>query len=384
MPGDVVSLYQQFGVALRERPSGAGPWVTTHCFLHGHDDRHASARVNIDSGGFRCFGCDRQGGILDALAELGVRDRAEAIALAVEHGVLEARQARSAGRRPLRAVPFSAKPEAGRPRRRERGVVDYDQLVRDAATAPATGMAWTYTDAAGVVVGRVRRLDVGDGTKMVWQERPDGAGGFVAGMNGVQLPLLDLPGVRRRAEAGEQVVVVEGEKAAATLGLLDIFATTNAAGAGKWRPEHTVALVGANIVIFSDSDAAGRHHALDVAAALLDAGIAVRVPIDLAPWRHDGVDIVDHLVAVAHEVRGDRPELERVELRCRLRRHVDSLILGAVTADGHELQLRRELDHFMADPTGRALLVCPRCRRQRVHRLAVGYLLCPCGDRRAR
>jgi hypothetical protein len=65
-----------------------------------------------------------------------------------------------------------------------------------------------------------------------------------------------------------RVFVVEGEKDADALWSLGIPATTNAMGAGKWRPEHSRALarIGVrDVVALPDNDGPGRAHAEAVA-----------------------------------------------------------------------------------------------------------------------
>ena len=77
-----------------------------------------------------------------------------------------------------------------------------------------------------------------------------------------------------------QVLVVEGEKDVETLRGVEILATTNHGGAGKWRAAHTAALVAAGVktvVVVPDNDEPGRDHGNKVAAACKAAGLAVKV-----------------------------------------------------------------------------------------------------------
>jgi hypothetical protein len=387
---DVVGLYRRFGVRLPELSDG---WASTRCFSGRHDDRHPSARVHLRSGGFRCFACYAAGGVLDALELLGVHDRREARRLAVEYGILEPAQAR---RRP----PRSALPGVGRapsltpiaepsddvetvPTSAAAGIgerIDYDQLP--SGPDVVLDRTWTYVDATGAPVGRVRRLDLVDGTKRLWQERPDGDG-WTPGLAGTTLPLYRLPDVLERARQGLRVLVVEGEKAVDALNRLGFFATTNAQGAGKWRPEHTAALTGATVLAIADCDLAGRLHAIRVSMDLLAAGVRVVGPFDPDPTRSDGFDIVDHLAGVAATVRAVYPELGDAAVRARLHDHVDMLIGHQLRTDGGELQRRLEYATFTANPAGHAFLDCAGCGRRRVHRLSHGLAFCPCGANQA-
>ena len=76
-------------------------------------------------------------------------------------------------------------------------------------------------------------------------------------------------------------LIVEGEKDVDNLSKLNVTATCNAGGAGKWRPEHSQYLKGADVVIIPDNDRPGREHADLVAASLL--GIAARVRVLTLP-----------------------------------------------------------------------------------------------------
>src|SRR5262245_3494546 len=160
-------MYRRFGVEL---PPGR-VWVSVRCFAPDHRDRHKSARVNLDTGGFKCFGCLRQGGCLDALQLLGV-DRDEARRVAVEYGILEP-VSRSRPTPPgVRPAATSATVDPPTAAAELGGRVDYDNLPRGSQVT--LDRVWIYTDGQGAPVGRVHRLDLVDGTKRVWQERPDG------------------------------------------------------------------------------------------------------------------------------------------------------------------------------------------------------------------
>ena len=55
---DIVKVLEHYGF---EIPHGKRGWFTLRCAFHG--DRVKSARLNIDNGGFRCFGCDMAGDV---------------------------------------------------------------------------------------------------------------------------------------------------------------------------------------------------------------------------------------------------------------------------------------------------------------------------------
>jgi putative DNA primase/helicase len=106
-------------------------------------------------------------------------------------------------------------------------------------------------------------------------------------------------------KAGRTVYIAEGEKDVDSLVALSLDATTNAGGAGKWRPEYSEVLRGANVVIIPDNDAPGREHAGKVKSAL--DGIAASVRIVSLPG--PGKDVTDWIIS-----GGTREELEQLLL----------------------------------------------------------------------
>ncbi|MGW1669006.1 DUF3987 domain-containing protein [Streptomyces sp. NPDC002324] len=156
---------------------------------------------------------------------------------------------------------------------------------------PQVVAEYPYVDEHGEVLYVVRRLEPGyDGERKTFRQfRPDGR----PGVSGIRRVLFRLPDVIRQAEAGGVVIVCEGEKDAENLAALDVVATCNVGGAGKWSEDYTAALRGASeVVVIADRDEPGRKHAAAVADSVQRAGIPVRV---LEPAR--GKDVSDHLAA---------------------------------------------------------------------------------------
>jgi hypothetical protein len=383
---DVAGLYAAAGLRLREISSNG--WVSTRCFAGTHPDRHPSARVNLRSGGFRCFKCGVRGGAIAALELLGV-ERARAVELCVEHGILEPAQGRSARRArpgfparvPSLASTSGAAP-APSPTPANATQVDWNEVTAFTGTA-VRDRTWVYDDEHGVALGRIRRLDLADGTKRIWVERPDGDG-WKPGLAGTALPLYRLPEVLERASRGKRVLLVEGEKAVDALERLGIFATTNPGGARKWREQHTAALAGATVLAVADCDLPGRLHAIDVSLELLANGVRVRDPLDLNPLARDsGFDVVDYLAGVGETLRAVAPEIADRDLRACLRDHLERELGRQLPADSNALLRRHERVLCEADgDQGKALLECERCSDERVHRLVAGLAYCPCGAHR--
>jgi P4 family phage/plasmid primase-like protien len=135
--------------------------------------------------------------------------------------------------------------------------------------APAPGTAridktYDYPDATGNLLFQVVRFD----PKGFRQRRPDGNGGWIWKMTGVQRVLYRLPAVIEAVKAGQVIFLVEGEKDADALVSIGLCGTCNPGGAGKWLPQYTETLTGAHVVIIADRDDPGRKHAALVAAEL--------------------------------------------------------------------------------------------------------------------
>jgi hypothetical protein len=370
---DVRGLYARYGIRL---PALTDGWASVRCFSGRHRDRNPSARIHLRSGGFRCFSCSAGGGVLDALELLGV-DRDEARRLAVDYGILDPpKRSRRPAQPTSGAVAELPKVDSPAVAAGHGELVDYDQL----STGPAAlrDRTWVYVDRVGTPVGRVRRLDLADGSKRIWQERPVGDS-WAAGLDGIRLPLYQLPLILTAAREGMRVLVVEGEKAVDALDRIGFLATCNSGGAGKWRPEHTRALAGANVVAIADSDLAGRLHAIDVTEQLDAAGVTVLAPWDPFPVRRDGSDVVDYLAELAATERAVVDGIGVRDLRERLRDHLRAQLARQGPADPGSLQHSRERARFLDDPADRAELDCQACGDNRVHRVSHGLAFCPCG-----
>jgi Protein of unknown function (DUF3631) len=143
---------------------------------------------------------------------------------------------------------------------------------------------YRYTDERGRPLFEVVRFE----GKEFRQRRPDGSWG----LGDTKRVLYRLPRVVEAVETGKEVWILEGEKDVHALEKLDLVATCNPMGAGKWRADYSQALRGAKVTIVADADEAGRQHAGTVAASLEEVVGELRV---LEPTL--GKDISDHLAA---------------------------------------------------------------------------------------
>lgn len=108
--------------------------------------------------------------------------------------------------------------------------------------------------------------------------RPDGRGGWIWKLDGIERVPYGLPELHGTIVAGCVVYVVEGEKDADRLQSLGLVATCNAGGAGKWPASWGARyFAGANVVVVPDNDEPGHRHAEAVAASLKGHAAEVRV-----------------------------------------------------------------------------------------------------------
>ncbi|ABS66337.1 AAA ATPase [Xanthobacter versatilis] len=149
--------------------------------------------------------------------------------------------------------------------------------------------AYPYHDETGALLFEVVRFEPKD----FRQRRPDGSGGHVWNLKGVQLVPYHLPELIEAISQDRTIYIVEGEKDVDRLGRLNIPATCNAGGAGKWRDEFAAYFTGADIVIIPDNDDAGRDHAEKVARSL--APVATRVRLLALPGLPRKGDVSDWL-----------------------------------------------------------------------------------------
>lgn len=132
--------------------------------------------------------------------------------------------------------------------------------------------SYDYRDEGGSLLYQALRFD----PKGFSQRRPDAAGGWAYRLNGARHVPYRLPELPS-ADPSQPVFIVEGEKDADRLASLDLLATTNAGGAGKWSDEYGEYLRGRGVVILPDNDEPGREHAAKVVRSLRGVAAGVRV-----------------------------------------------------------------------------------------------------------
>lgn len=165
-------------------------------------------------------------------------------------------------------------------------------LVND-QSKPKIVARYPYYDAAGTLAFEAVRLE----PKSFRQRRPDGKGGWIWNLNGIEVLPYNMAGLSE-AKAGSTIYVVEGEKDCDALKRLGLTATTNPMGAGKWGKVATIVqryAKGRHVVVLPDNDKPGRDHAQDVAESL--RGVALSVRILQLPGLPEKGDVSDWLAA---------------------------------------------------------------------------------------
>src|SRR5205823_3552397 len=121
------------------------------------------------------------------------------------------------------------------------GLTAADLFASSSGTGqPTPPVEYLYCDAQGEVVMKVARR----AGKKFAQARPDGEGGWIWNLQGVERVLYRLPSVLAAVAEGRTIYFAEGEKDADALVRAGVVATTNPAGAGKWRDSYSKALAG--------------------------------------------------------------------------------------------------------------------------------------------
>jgi RecA-family ATPase len=148
-------------------------------------------------------------------------------------------------------------------------------------------------EAGGTLLFQVCRYEP-DGRKTFRQRRPDGHGGWIWNLQGVDPVLYRLAEVRQAVKEKRRIWVVEGEKDVESLRAVGEVATCNPGGAGKWSKKLARDLHGASeVIVVMDHDPVGLRHAVAVMSSL-EGNEVDRLSLVRAK---EGKDISDHLEA---------------------------------------------------------------------------------------
>jgi hypothetical protein len=168
--------------------------------------------------------------------------------------------------------------------------LDWSELFPERRNGKASIVAtYDYTDADGRLLFQAVRYF----PKAFKRRRPDGQGGWVWNLRGVDQVLYRLPKVLAAVESGQVVYVVEGEKDVHAVERVGATATTALGGvSGPWRPGWSRLLAKTRVVVVADDDQPGRKRAQRIAAAIAQHGGQAEVVLPDA-----GKDAADHLAA---------------------------------------------------------------------------------------
>jgi len=180
-------------------------------------------------------------------------------------------------------------------------------------------------------------------------------------LDGIDMPIYHADAVASTIAAGLPVIVCEGEKDADNVtAAWGLTATCNPMGADAWRPHHTKALTGANVIVVADDDDAGHRHAQHIHDELLDVAATVMLCLPAEGCK----DLSDHINA-GHgidELRGlDQPEDPYAQIRADM----PCIDWHALWADDSEeewiveplLPARRLVALYSAPKVGKSLLM---------------------------
>ena len=148
---------------------------------------------------------------------------------------------------------------------------------------------YDYKDRNGTLVYQAVRMGP---NKNFLQRRPDGAGGWIWNLNGIERVLYRLPELVA-ADPKRLRLIVEGEKDVDNLIRLGFVATSNVGGAGKWLPKYASFFQDSHVILIPDNDSPGRNHMRQVATYLKDVASSIRW-LDLPGLEPKG-DVTDWL-----------------------------------------------------------------------------------------
>jgi hypothetical protein len=250
------------GIHLRGGVDRCGP-----CPKCGGDDRFS---INTAKGVWNCRGCDKGGDVIEFVQHVDGVD------------FVHACQTLTGEPQPngKRYYPRLKHVVATYEYRDENGAIAY---VIDRVEFQAGNGVFVLKDGKRKKEFRQRRPD------------PDHPGEWLYNVDGVTKVPYRPPELIEAVASQQLIFIVEGEGKVDALCEIGIVATCNPGGAGKWQPEMSERLRGADVILLPDNDEPGWKHVREVGAAL--AGITNRTRILLLPDLSTKGDIRDWLAA---------------------------------------------------------------------------------------
>jgi hypothetical protein len=302
------------------------------CPKCGGDDRFA---INVAKQVFNCRGCGARGDVINLVEHL---ENVDFIAACTE----------LTGKRPPKQNGKDCGDEA-----KAIVVADFAYQNEDGSVAFAVERV-EYQNADGSFVAK------GGKRKKIFRQKrpdPDRPGAWLWNVDGVPSLPYRLPELLEAIAGERPIVIVEGEKCADALWAIGIPATTNAAGAGKWKIELCKYFAGSDVILVPDNDDAGRKHVQDVRAKL--TGVAKRIRVVVLPNLLPKGDVADWL---AHGAT-------REQLDVLIERAPDRwpLVTKADTADNDEADTDGEGGLLLLPPPSQPMAVARVFVRECLH-----------------
>tara|TARA_R110000787_G_scaffold78441_1_gene171660 strand:+ start:2558 stop:5020 length:2463 start_codon:yes stop_codon:yes gene_type:complete len=268
-------------------------------FCKFHDDQKTPNMVVFPDGKFKCFACGEGGDILafhQHRTGLSFPDVLSDLAQKYASHLLD-NNSNGFGTHPVTAAQNGdiflnkAKPKSADQNKRRNEIPLGEPTAR-----------YPYHDKNGEVRFEVLRYE----HKQFRQRRPDGKGGWIWNLNGVETVLYRLPELI--ASTGP-IHICEGEKDVIALCKQGLRATTAPMGAGKWKVEYNKSFAGEDVVIFSDNDSVGKKSADQIASSLCRTVKTLKI-VNL-PGLEEHQDVYDYLAF--HTIEDLQSEIEKAE-----------------------------------------------------------------------
>src|SRR5262245_56209053 len=125
---------------------------------------------------------------------------------------------------------------------RRQGIDIGKSAVNGHDRAAPINVTYDYTDEAGALLLQVVRMP----GKKFRQRRPNG-NDWIWKLGDTRRVLYRLPNILEAIAQDRPIFIVEGEKDVENLRRLNVVATTNPGGAGKWQAEYSEALCAADV-----------------------------------------------------------------------------------------------------------------------------------------
>ena len=173
---------------------------------------------------------------------------------------------------------------------------------------------YNYEDESGKLIYQVLKYDKTKKGSKFLQRRPNGKGGFIWNLQGIELLPYNLPELAIKSE--KIIFVVEGEKDCKSLEKLGLLATTNSGGAGKWKNDYNKWFKNRDVIVIPDNDKPGMDHASDIVKALKP--VAKSIKRLTLPGLEKGEDVSDWInnggnLEKLHKIMLDTPIISNQE-----------------------------------------------------------------------